>query len=122
VLGFLAILALFRFPRWYTEVSDTGSGQELKPFPSPTLSRTTLTLLLFSTILALLSAMWQHIAAVAAANAIATALGGAISHHIGAASMALAWTAVTMTAITMIALVIMLASINLLERLTNEDE
>lgn len=109
------------FPGWYTETNEAGEQEEVRPFPSRTLTTVILALLSLSTILALISTMWQHIGAVAAANSISAALGGAVSNRVGAASMALGWAAVGVIAVSTIGVVVMFISIALLEKLTDDD-
>jgi hypothetical protein len=121
VLSVLATPLIFTLPKWRTEYDDQGFPTEIRSFRSPLATRASQILLLFSTILALLSTMWQHIAAVAAANAISTALGGAISHHVGTASMALAWTTAGVTALMAVVNVIGVLSITMFNALVDED-
>lgn len=73
-----------------------------------------------SSMFALTAALWQHVA-----SAATTSLVGALSHgevvgHVGPAATALAWLGFGLTAIVTIAVTVLLLSIQLLDRLTDE--
>lgn len=65
--------------------------------------------------------MWQHTASVAAATTAQDLGYGTVRSEVGAASMALGWLGLTFLAISAIGLLVMIMSIQLLDRLTDDD-
>jgi len=120
VLAFAAVLLLGTFPGWHKDVDAEGDEHEIKPFPSRLVTSVALACLILSFIFALISTLWQHIAAVAVATSLSTFIGGAITSHVGATSMALGWTAVGLLALAIMGVLVMILSIQLLDRLTDE--
>lgn len=121
VLNILAVVVLAAFPNWRTKSEDDGHKVREKEFPSERLVKADLALVVIASTLALISTMWQHIATVAAATSISTALGGAISHHVGSTSMGLGWAAVGGTLISTLAVLIFFTSIRIFNKLSPED-
>lgn len=115
-LNILAFGLVSTFPGWHIEVDDDGLETEVKPFPSKVRSRGALALMMISTICVLISVLWQHIAAVAAAGSISTALGGAASNHVGATSMGLGWAGVGVTVIATLGIAIYVLAMQLFDR------
>lgn len=126
ILATATILLLSTFPGWHLEYSETGSETEVKPFlskpfPSRLVSHLAIACLGISTIFSGISVLWQHIAAVAVATSTTTLIGGAVKSHIGTAGMALAWAATLLLGIPTLGVLVMILSIELLHRLTEED-
>lgn len=94
MLGALSVVGLAMFPRWRTEVDDGGSTIDIKPFPSKTLIRLCTSGTALAAFFCLLAVMWQHVAALSFTNTIETMTQATIKGTIGAAVMALGWTAV----------------------------
>jgi hypothetical protein len=121
ILPAAAILLLSTFPGWHSEYSETGSEVEVNPFPSRLASQLAIACLGVSTIFSGISVLWQHIAAVAVATSTTALIGGAVKSHVGTASMALAWAAMLLLAISTAGVLVMILSIALLDRLTDDD-
>jgi hypothetical protein len=121
-LALAAILLLATFPGWHKETDpDTGSEMDVKPFPSRPLSQIAVACASAATILLLIASLWQHVGAVGAA-AIAEGIGyGNIQTRIGTASMAMAWLAFALTFTAALGLVVMILSIMVLDRLTDDE-
>ena len=120
ILSTAAILLLSNILGWHPEYSETGSEAEAKPFPSR-LAHLEAACLVVSTIFSGISVLWQHIAAVAVATSTTTLIGGAVKSHVGTASMALAWAATFLLAISTLGVLTVIASIALLDKLTDDD-
>lgn len=117
----LAFFALSTFPNWSVEVdARTGSEIDIKPFPSRPVSRAAAAALELGSLILLVSAMWQHVAAASAASMISTSLPGQLETHVGPAAVALAWIAFAMAALPAVGIEIMITSIKLLDELTDE--
>ncbi|OGM49811.1 hypothetical protein ABOM_001492 [Aspergillus bombycis] len=120
VATFICFLALSTFPGWHEEVDEAGSEREVKPFPSRPVSQAALGLGSLAFIFALVSILWQHINSSAAGTMAESLTYGAVESHVGTAAMILGWAAVVCLGIVVLALLIMLMSISLLRRLTDE--
>ena len=99
-------------------MDEAGSERDVKPFPSRPVSQVALAAITLATLLALVSMMWQHTASVAAASTAQDLAYGAVKSEVGAASMALGWLGLAFLAVSALGLLVM--SINLLDRLTDE--
>ena len=64
--------------------------------------------------------MWQHTASVAAATTAQDLGYGTVKSEVGAASMTLGWLGLTFLAIPAMGLLLMIISIQLLDRITDE--
>ena len=67
------------------------------------------------------SVMWVHMGAVAAATSLDLIYGDLVVTHIGWIPLLFGWLAVVLEAVVLIGIVVMILSINLLDRLTEED-
>ncbi|KAJ5375575.1 hypothetical protein N7517_007581 [Penicillium concentricum] len=120
VLIFICFLMLSSFPGWTEEIDDSGSVREVKPFPSRPVSQTCLLGFLSSAAFCLISVLWQHINSSAAATMAETLTYGAVSAHVGGAAMALGWLSLGLIAAVSIGMLVMILSISLLRKLTEE--
>ncbi|KIV96333.1 hypothetical protein PV10_00214 [Exophiala mesophila] len=121
VLAFLTFLLLATFPGWHTTVGHDGSEQEVRPFPPRAVSQVALATIFIASVFILVSVMWQHTAAVAA-TAVAQDLGnGSVKAGIGTAAMVLGWFGFGLLVVVTLGLLVMILSIQLLDRLTDED-
>lgn len=119
-LAFIAACILLTFPGWHEEHDDSGNDREVKPFPSRPAILIALAASTLASMLALVSMIWQHTASVAAATT-AEGLGyGTVKSEVGATILVLGWTGFAFMTLTTIALLVMLLSIRLLDRLTDE--
>ncbi|KAI9723689.1 MAG: hypothetical protein M1812_000989 [Candelaria pacifica] len=120
VLAFICFLLLATFPGWHEEIDDRGSDREVKPFPSRPVSQVALALIFVASIFVLVSVLWQHTASVAAAT-IAQDLGnGSVKSGVGTTAMILGWFGFALLIIVTIGLLVMILSIHLLAKLTDE--
>ena len=120
VLAFLTFLLLATFPGWHTTSSSDGSEHEVKPFPSRAVSQVALATIFVASVFVLVSVMWQHTASVAAST-IAQDLGnGSVKSGVGTTAMILGWFAFGLLVVVTLGLLVMILSIQLLDRLTDE--
>jgi hypothetical protein len=70
--------------------------------------------------LAFVSLLWQHVVTPAVATSIGTILDGAVITHVGAGMMALGWVGVVLLTLVLVMMFLMLISISLLDRLTDD--
>jgi Ca2+ regulator and membrane fusion protein Fig1 len=70
--------------------------------------------------LAFVSLLWQHVASAAVATPIGTILDCEVITHVGAGMMALGWVGVVLLTLVLMMMFLMLISINLLDRLTDD--
>ncbi|KAF2756301.1 hypothetical protein EJ05DRAFT_96853 [Pseudovirgaria hyperparasitica] len=121
VLTSFAVVLLSRFPGWREEQdASTGDTIDVKQFPSRSLSHIALGFVFVASMVALISGLWQHIGAVAAA-AMAERTGyGNVKASIGTVAIVLAWLGFTMLALTFIGLLVMVLSIHILDEMTSD--
>ena len=118
----LSFLGLATFPGWHEERdARTGSDIDIKPFPSRPVSQAVAMALGAASLLLMISALWQHVAAASVVAIIATTgQGQGVVGDIGAASISLVWLSFALAALVFQGLVVMILSIHLLDRLTDE--
>jgi hypothetical protein len=118
----LAFLGLASFPGWHEERdARTGSDIDIKPFPSRAVSKVVAFALGAASLLLMVSALWQHVAAATVVALVSSAVQGRdVVGHIGVASIALVWVPFALTVFAFQGMVVMVLSINLLDRLTEE--
>ncbi|KAF2121796.1 Ca2+ regulator and membrane fusion protein Fig1-domain-containing protein [Lophiotrema nucula] len=121
ILAFFTFILLATFPGWHEERDRlTGSDVEVKPFPSRPVSQIALALIFIASIFVLVSVLWQHTASVAAAT-IAQDLGnGSVKSGVGTSAMVLGWFGFVLLIIVTIGLLVMILSIIVLDRLTDD--
>ncbi|KAF3037529.1 hypothetical protein E8E12_007971 [Didymella heteroderae] len=121
VITFAAFLMLATFPGWREERDErTGSNIDFKPFPSRPVSQAALACCFVAAILLLVSSIWQHVGAVGAAAMADAAFFGNVKTAIGSAAMLLSWIGFAVAAVTTISLFVMIISIIVLDRLTDD--
>ncbi|GFF22893.1 hypothetical protein IFM51744_04099 [Aspergillus udagawae] len=121
ILTFLCFILLATFPGWHEEIDENGSEREVKPFPSRPVSQAALGLSALGFMFGLVSILWQHINSSAAGTMSESLTYGAIEGHVGTAAMILGWAAVVCLGIVSLALLIMILSIRMLAKLTDEE-
>lgn len=120
VLAFLSTLLLATFPGWHQEHDGSGSDVDVKPFPSRPVSQVALSCSVVAALLSLVASIWQHVGSVGAAAMAETANYGNVKTNIGAGSMAMAWTGSSFMIVVAIGLWVMILSIIVLDRLTDD--
>jgi hypothetical protein len=117
----LAFAGFATFPRWHEERDPrTGSDIDVKGFPSRSLSEAITFLLALASLLLLVSALWQHVATASIVSTVSSMSQRKLVGHVGAAAAVLVWLSLTLVIVTFIATVIMILSVRLLDRLTDE--
>ncbi|KAJ5945999.1 Ca2+ regulator and membrane fusion protein Fig1-domain-containing protein [Penicillium verhagenii] len=120
ILTFVCFLLLATFPGWHTEINDEGSDIEVKPFPSRPVSQAALGIISISFGFSFISVLWQHINSSSTASMVETLTYGTVSGHVGTAAMVLGWLAVVLIGFVSLGLLIMIMSISLLDRLSED--
>lgn len=121
ILAFICFLLLATFPGWHEETDERGGEHDVKNFPSRPVSQVALALIFVSSVFVLVSVLWQHTASVAAST-IAQDLGnGSVKSGVGTTAMILGWFGFTLLIIVTIGLLVMILSINMLNRLVDDD-
>jgi hypothetical protein len=118
----LGFLGLATFPGWHEERDPrTGSDIDIKPFPSRPVSQAVAWALVTASLLLMVSALWQHVAAASVVAIISTTVQGkGVVGNIGAASVALVWLSFALVLVAFQSLIVMILSIHLLDRLIEE--
>ncbi|KAF2261006.1 membrane fusion mating protein FIG1 [Lojkania enalia] len=121
ILAFFTFILLATFPGWHEERDRvTGSDVEVKPFPSRPVSQVALALIFISSIFVLVSVLWQHTASVAAATVAQDLGNGSVKSGVGTSAMVLGWFGFALLIIVTIGLLVMILSIIVLDRLTDD--
>ena len=120
VFAFITFLLLATFPGWHTTRSDEGSEREVKPFPSRAVSQVALALIFIAAVFTLVSVLWQHTASVAASTVAQDLGNGSVKSGVGTAAMILGWFGFGLLVVVTLGLLVMILSIQLLDRLTDE--
>ena len=118
-LGFLGMAS---FPGWHTD-RDARTGEEIdvKPFPSRRVLKGIVLALGAASLLLMISALWQHVAAASAVAIItSTVRGNNVVGDVGAASTGLVWLSFALTVIAFQGALIFIISLQALDRLTDE--
>lgn len=107
------------FPGWHEEFdAELSEDINIRPFPSRTTSRVALVAQGSASLFFLAAALWQHVAAAASASMISTVAQDRLSGHVGPAATTLAWLTFVLAMVPFIGLAVMIASIHLLDLLT----
>ena len=121
VLAFITFLLLATFPGWHEEHdARTGSDIDIKPFPSRPVSQVALAMIFISSVFVLVSVLWQHTASVAAAQIAQDFGNGSVKSGVGTSAMVLGWFGFALLIIVTVGLLIMILSIRLLDKLTDD--
>ncbi|KAF3390576.1 hypothetical protein F1880_009083 [Penicillium rolfsii] len=121
ILAFFCFILLATFPGWHEEPDESGSAVEVKPFPSRPVSQAALALIFVSSVFVLVSVLWQHTASVAASTIAQDFGNGVVKSGVGTSAMVLGWFGFVLLVIVTIGLLIMILSISMLRKLTDED-
>jgi hypothetical protein len=119
ILTLFCFILLATFPGWHYEHDElTGSDIDVKPFPSRPVAQVAFACSLFAAMLALIVALWQHTATVAAGSVVMSMGYGNIANSIGTLAMILSWVGCSVLFVVAIGLYVMLVSMTVLDRLT----
>ncbi|KAJ5820101.1 hypothetical protein N7474_005692 [Penicillium riverlandense] len=121
VLAFFCFLLLATFPGWHEEVDESGSEREVKPFPSRPVSQAALALIFVASVFVLVSVLWQHTASVAASTIAQDMGNGSIKSGVGTSAMVLGWFGFVLMVVVTIGLLVMILSISLIRKLTDDE-
>lgn len=121
VLSFFCFILLATFPGWHEERDESGSDVEVKPFPSRPVSQAALALIFVSSVFVLVSVLWQHTASVAASTIAQDMGNGSVKSGVGTSAMVLGWFGFVLLVVVTIGLLVMILSISLIRKLTDED-
>lgn len=121
VLAFFCFILLATFPGWHEEIDASGSEREVRPFPSRPVSQVALTLIGISSVFVLVSVLWQHTASVAASSMVQNLANGSLKSGVGSSAMVLGWFGFGLLVVVTIGLLVMILSISILRRLTDEE-
>ena len=121
-LGAISIPLLATFPAWHVETDDTGNDVSVKPFPSQPLTKFICGILAAASFFALLSSLWQHVAAVAFTSTVRKISYGSVKSEVGAAAMGLGWASLIMYIGASCAMFVMILSISMLDDLLEDDD
>lgn len=75
---------------------------------------------LLSAVFFLVSALWQHVAAATCASLVGTVTDGRLQGSVGGVSAALAWLAFALAMVVFGGLLVLILSIRILDRLTDD--
>ncbi|KAJ4301000.1 hypothetical protein N0V90_003089 [Kalmusia sp. IMI 367209] len=119
VLSLISFCLLGTFPGWSEEATG-GSDVDVKPFPSRPVSQVALSCAAVAAILSLIAGLWQHVGSVGAAAMAEMANYGNVKADIGTGAVAMGWAGVFITTMPAIGLFVMIMSIIVLDRLTDD--
>jgi hypothetical protein len=119
-LAVLGFLGLATFPGWHEEIdARTGDRIDIKAFPSSKVSLFVAIALGAASLLLMVSALWQHVAAASVVALMSsTAQGKDVVAHAGLASMALGWMSFALATLAFQGIVISTFYVGFLDRLT----
>ena len=84
---------------------------EVKPWPSRALTKTVCGILAAAVLLALVSSLWQHIAAVAFTTTVRNMAYGSVKSEVGTAAIVLAWASLALYVFALCAMLVMTVSL-----------
>lgn len=117
----MTFLLLATFPGWHEERdARTGSDIDIKPFPSRPVTQAALALIFIASVFILVSVLWQHTASVAASQIASDFGNGSVRSGVGTSAMVLGWFSLALLIIVTIGLLVMILSIHLLDKLTDD--
>ncbi|PGH07631.1 hypothetical protein GX51_01640 [Blastomyces parvus] len=117
---FICFLVLATFPNWHSEVDSESSEVEVKPFPSRLVSRVATGFVALASLLTFVSVFWQHISSTASVTMHQELYYGVVKSSTGVIAMVFGWGGVLTSFLVVIGLVIMILSLSLIMRLSDE--
>ena len=119
-LGVLCVFLLATYPTWHPEIDDTGQEREVKPFTSQLLTGSLCGLLAAAILLALISSLWQHVAAVAFQTIVQDMAYGSVRGEVGAAAIVLGWGSLVLYIVAFIVMLLYVLSVRILDALADD--
>lgn len=92
----------------------------MKRFPSRALTHSICAFLAAAILFALLSALWQHTAAVAFATAVQNMAYGSVKSEVGAMAIGLGWASLALYIVAFCVVLVQILSIKFLDTLTDD--
>jgi hypothetical protein len=121
-LSILCLVGLSAFPRWRAERDvRTGSFTHIKPLPSFSVMRLCIAASALASALALIAALWQHIAAACAVAVIGAASEGYVVGHVGTSAVVLVWLSFFTTSVATVSVCLIAVRYRALDRLTDDN-
>lgn len=121
-LGLIALMLFYTFPGWHAERDEeTGSEVDVKPFPNRKVTEICCACTGLGTLFTFTSALWQHTASATAATILETSAISIVKAGVGGTATALAWLTFSLWLSIFIGTAVMILSITLLDRLTDND-
>ena len=111
------------FPGWETTTDpDTGWDVDVKPFPSRPISQLALSAAALASLFCAVSALWQHTSAASASTRLEASALGVVKATIGPIATSFVWISFALLATGSAALLMMLATIFVLDKLTDPSD
>lgn len=107
------------FTGWREDIDEDGNEVRVQAFPSQRLLWVLCSVLVASSLLALVSSLWQHIAAITAATTTESLVYGFVKSWVGAVAIGLGWAVLGTSIIALVLAVVMAVTFALLDDLTN---
>ncbi|KAK3361315.1 Ca2+ regulator and membrane fusion protein Fig1-domain-containing protein [Lasiosphaeria ovina] len=117
VLHFIAFIALAAFPSWYEEPGNP----KIDPFPTRSLAYIAQFAAGGAALFGLLSALWQHAAAVTAGAVVSATTYGHVVSHTGTAGVSMAWISYLLLMFSFVYILVMRIFVNRFEISIDDD-
>lgn len=109
----LAFIGFATFPGWHEEHdARTGEDIDIKPFPSWAVAKGVTLTTGMASLMTLVSALWQHVAAASAAMTIESLTQGKVVGHVGAAAVGLIWVSFALMILVFVGILVMILGIH----------
>lgn len=121
VLAFASMALMATFPNTqHDSERSTGSGSDVKLYPSRPVTQIALTQAFVAAVLLLIASLWQHIGSVGAAAMADTANYGNIKTNIGTAAMTMTWIGFMIETCVTIGVLVLILAIIVFDRLMDD--
>lgn len=110
----VSFVLLATFPRWHSELNDSGSEVDVRAFPLQSVSQAALAVMSIAAILMLVSVLWQHVATATAASMGGGLAYGAVRGGVGVVAMVLGWGGVLLVVLGVLGLLTMILTLRIL--------
>ena len=120
-LSILVIVALWSFEGWSTTVNEDGEDILTRPFPQRSKMHLIISMACAASGFGLISVLWLHVGAVAASATLNLVYKVSVKTGVGAVAMTLGWVSVCLQILVCAMAQVMIWSVEVLHRLTDED-